>query len=81
MRAEDRLREQFRRAMTAAEAEVELVEPTEDERRNGWTPESLTEYLREQRAAQSMRIDPAGEMRRQRPRAANSRYRPHRWRG
>lgn len=26
--------------------ERDLIEPTEDERRNGWTAETLTEYIR-----------------------------------
>jgi hypothetical protein len=34
------------------------AEPTEEEVRNGWTAETLTAYLQEQRAAQLLRIDP-----------------------
>ncbi len=58
----------------------QLVEPTEDERRNGWTAETLTAYLAERNSAQERYIDPHDESRRRRPNAANSRYRPHKWR-
>jgi len=38
---------------------VELIEPTEEERRNGWDAESLTAYVAERRAVQDTRIGPA----------------------
>ena len=56
---------------------LELVEPTEDEARNGWEAEGLTAYLAERERAQAVAIldrKPA------RPRWANSRYSPLRWR-
>ena len=37
----------------------ELVEPTEDERANGWTAETLTAYLRE-REQQQAEFKPRG---------------------
>lgn len=55
-----------------------LVEPTADERKNGWTAESLTKYLNERKEANSRaildkpRIPPA---------KANGTYQPQRWRG
>ncbi len=56
---------------------AELVEPTEDERRNGWTTETLTIYLAERERAQSEAFfNPP----KRRPRRANSRYSPFRWR-
>lgn len=72
---------QYGKARKEAEDDIELVEPTPDEARNGWTAESLTEYLRDQKAAQSMRMNPHSVMRRQPPRRANSKYQPLRWRG
>ncbi len=79
----------LRRAGGAADAEYEpqaeaaapeLVEPTEEEARNGWTAESLTAYLAERAAAQSGAIafDPKYR-RRPRPRWANHRYNPLHW--
>lgn len=73
---------QFRSALKEAEATLEPVIPTEIEARNGWTTESLTAYVAEQWAAQSMRLDPHSVTRRKAlPRVANHRYRPLRWRG
>ncbi len=61
----------------------ELIEPSDDEARNGWTAAALTAYLRSQTAAQAERIDqqsPASRHAR-RPTRANNVYRPLRWRG
>ncbi len=41
----------------ASDEPEELIEPTEDERRNGWDAQSLTAYVREQRHAQESRLD------------------------
>lgn len=64
------------------------IEPTDDEKRNGWTAESLARYQAERLEAQSAVIrndvDPrTGRSARGRgmPSAANSRYSPFRWRG
>ena len=59
-----------------------LVEPTDDEKRNGWTAEELTEYLAGRLAGQSLDIDVNSLQRRvaRRPTRQNSRYSPHRWR-
>lgn len=54
-----------------------LIEPTDEERRNGWTPETLTKYIRERESAQSKSIidrQPA------KPQVANGRYSPFNWR-
>ena len=59
------------------------VEPTEDEARNGWTTETLTEYVASRAAGQSLSADPHSLHRRLAERATeqNHRYNPHRWRG
>jgi hypothetical protein len=75
-------RRQFQSALEAAEKFTELVQPTAEEARNGWTAETLTAYLAEQKAAQSLRLDPSSTLRRKAPPArANSKYRPLKWRG
>lgn len=53
-----------------------LVEPSDDEKRNGWDAISLTAYLDEQSAAQSLRISPGSAMRRQPVTRANNKYSP-----
>lgn len=60
----------------------ELVEPNDEERKNGWTAETLTAYLTERLAGQSLTIDVNSIQRRmgRRPSEQNHRYRPHRWR-
>lgn len=60
-----------------------LIEPTKDEKRNGWTAETLTMYLAERTAGQSLAIDPHSLHRRmaRRPRVQNDRYNPLKWRG
>jgi hypothetical protein len=80
---EEAVRKEFQGALKAAEAATPLVEPTPDEARNGWDAESLSSYLAEQQASQSLRVDPHSMMNRQarRPTRANNRYRPQRWRG
>jgi len=60
-----------------------LVEPTEAERRNGWSAKTLTAYLAERQAGQSLSVD-VNSLHRQaarRPDTQNHKYRPHRWRG
>lgn len=80
----ERERQEFKKALTEAEAkQPALIQPNDEEARNGWTPETLTAYLNEQTAAQSLRVDPhsAFNRRARRPTRANNRYRPQRWRG
>lgn len=51
--------------------------PTEGERRNGWTSETLTRYVRAQEESAANRVlNPEP----QKPRFQNSKYNPHRWR-
>lgn len=59
-----------------------LIEPTEEEKRNGWTAETLTNYLAERRAGQSLKADPNSLHRKagNRPSVQNTTYSPHRWR-
>ena len=80
---EEAQREEFLEALEEVEASTPLIEPSEDEKRNGWDAESLTAYMQEQQASQSLRADPHSAMRRQakRPKVQNSKYRPLRWRG
>ena len=80
---EQQARLEFKAAHKSAQAAQPVVEPTEDERRNGWTSETLTAYLVDQRAAQSLRINPNSAMNRRarRPDKQNGRYRPLRWKG
>jgi predicted transcriptional regulator len=76
----DRERRDARREALAAGARIE---PTEEERRNGWTTETLTAYLAERAAGQSLAVDVNSLHRRnaRRPDEANHRYNPRRWRG
>ena len=64
-------------------ARQELIEPTEDEKKNGWTAEKLTAYLAERLAGQSLTVDVNSLHRKtaHRPNVQNHWYRPHRWRG
>ena len=72
-------RRQFRAALDAQPHE--LVEPTADEAKNGWTAETLTAYVAEQKAAQTLRIDPSSVLRRKAlPKMAHERFSPFRWR-
>ena len=76
--------DEFREALTVVKAtQPALVQPSDEERRNGWTAETLTKYLHEQTAAQALKIDPLSSLNRRarRPTRANNRYRPHYWRG
>ncbi len=58
----------------------ELIEPNAEEIRNGWTTETLTAYVNEQRAARNVRINPRSKMRMARnPTRANSGYRVFEW--
>ena len=56
---------------------VDLIEPTDEEASNGWTAEALTEYVAEIKKAE---FETAFRKRRFRPKWANSKYHPHRWR-
>lgn len=78
----DRLYRELDQAQREALLRQELIEPTEDEKRNGWTAETLTQYLAERSAGQSLSVDINSLHRRiaRRPDVQNHRYNPHRWR-
>ncbi len=72
-------REQFQADIEESEGSP-LVQPSPEEERNGWTPETLTAYLAEQKAASNIRINPTSALRgNKKPRVANSRYRVFEW--
>lgn len=75
----DRLFEELERAFDAVD--LAPVEPTEEEKRNGWTTETLTQYLSERAAGHSLDADPSSLHRRvaERPRM-QARYNPLKWR-
>jgi hypothetical protein len=56
-----------------------LIQPTDEERRNGWTAETLTAYVKRQSDSQRGVIffDPA-HRKPSRPKMANGTYNPHR---
>lgn len=78
----ERLADEFDRIFAHVERQQELVEPTEDEARNGWTAEALTQYLAERTTGQSIMCDPHSLQSRaaKRPRFANNCYDPFRMR-
>ena len=59
------------------------IEPTEAEKRYGWTAETLTAYHAEREAAQGQAVDinSIQRQRQRRPRIQNHKYNPKRWRG
>ena len=59
---------------TEASRPPERIVPTDAERKNGWTEESLTAYVAERRAAQDAALDPTNR----RP-ARPDRSAGHRW--
>jgi hypothetical protein len=79
---QDRLAEELDAAQRNALARGEVIEPNEDEKKNGWTTETLTAYLTERRAGQSLAVDVNSLQRRlaRRPDETNHNYSPHRWR-
>lgn len=56
---------------------------TKEEMRNGWTPETLAEYLNGREDVAAEKIDPRSQFNRRakRPAVMNGKYRPLRWRG
>ena len=54
-----------------------MVELTPEEKKNGWTEESLDAYFKDREKAQAVAVLAD---RRQRPRFANNAYRPLLWR-
>lgn len=78
----DRLAEEVSEAQREALKNKQIIEPTEEERKNGWTAQTLTAYLSERQAGQSLAIDVNSLYRKidRRPREQNHQYRPLRWR-
>ncbi len=58
-----RLNEEWARALRAARSSTPLVEPTEAEKKNGWTAEKLTDYIAERKAATALQQDPHSAVR------------------
>ncbi len=79
----DRVLDEHDMARREALANSEEIEPTEEEKRNGWTTKTLTKYLAERFAAQSLHIDVNSLSRKsaRRPNEQNHRYNVKRWRG
>lgn len=69
-------------ARREALANKQEIEPTEEEKRNGWTKQTLTKYLAERFAAQNLAVDVNSLHRRvsRRKNEQNHKYRPLRWR-
>ena len=82
MRFFDKLAQEADAAHGVAMSDQPPVEPSEDEKRNGWTTETLTAYVAERKAGQSLAIDPLSVRRQaeQMPRVQKNGYNPHRWR-
>jgi len=83
-RIRDLLQAEIDEEEQSAMQDAQLVQPTPEEARNGWTAESLTRYLISRKAAAGITIDPHSLHRRfaARPVAQNKQgYRPLRWRG
>lgn len=79
----DKLYDELDDAQREALDSQKQVQPTAEEARNGWTAETLTEYLASRVAGQSLSIDVNSLHRRvaRRPQTQNCQYRPLRWRG
>lgn len=78
----DKLNQELESARREALANQQAIEPTEEEKRNGWNKATLTAYLAERFAAQSLAVDVDSLHRRtaRRSNEANHRYSPLRWR-
>lgn len=67
--------------MKIPEFKIDLMEPTPEEKKNGWTAKTLTEYHRDiERHDRDKIFSMMDERRKQRPRYQNHRYSPHKWR-
>ena len=74
----NKLYEELDQAQQESNRNVKVVEPTADEIRNGWNTESLTAYLADREAGQSLSIDINSLHRKiaRRPVVQNNRYNP-----
>ena len=59
---------------------IEQIEPNEEERRNGWTTETLSLYVHQRRQAEKVSLDPHHPSRRRNPQRAKTGYSPFTWR-
>lgn len=78
----EQLDQELESVRNQALSEQKLIEPTDEERKNGWTAQSLTKYLGERLAGQTLAVDVNSLHRRSARRAnvQNNRYNPLRWR-
>lgn len=67
----------FRRARKITSKD--RVEPTEAEARNGWTADTLSDYIADSRAVAAVRIDMKSNLRKNHPQFVNSLYSPFMW--
>ena len=79
----DHIYSELLEAQRNAREKKEVVKPTEEEKKNGWTEETLSTYLAERKAAQSLGIDVNSFYRKslQRPMTQNHKYNPLRRHG
>ena len=78
----EKLSEELEAARREAINQQQPIEPTDEEKKNGWTAKTLTAYLTDRIAAQSLNVN-VNSLHRQvarRPQETNHHYRPHRWR-
>lgn len=77
----DNMNQEVEGARREAINNQKLVEPTEDEKKNGWTAKTLTAYHADRSAGQSLSIDVNSLSRRMaRKPQTQARYQPLRWR-
>ena len=62
------------------DTKISPVKPTEEEKKNGWTTQTLTKYLTERLAGQSINIDINSLHRQVIPNEQNHKYSVKRWR-
>jgi hypothetical protein len=80
MSIRDKIEEELQGARK--ETSPTIIHVTRDEARNGWDDKTLTAYLAERQAGQSLSVD-VNSLHRQmarRPNIQNHKYRPLRWR-
>ena len=76
----ERLTEELDKARKAARNRTKAVQPNADEIRNGWTSETLTEYVAQRSAAGTLVMDPKSlhRTRSHQPRWQKSKFNPFR---
>ena len=76
----ERLQEELEDAQRESLENHPIIEPTPEEVKNGWDSKSLTKYLAERNAGQSINIDINSLHRQVIPNEQNHKYRVKRWR-